>query len=41
MTAIDAADLLNRGVSNAEIATLLSNQKGFDRSIGSEKGADG
>ncbi len=37
-TAIDVADLLNRGVSNAEISTLLSNQKGFDRTSALKKG---
>jgi hypothetical protein len=37
-TAIDVADLLNRGVSNAEIATLLSNQNGFDRASALKKG---
>jgi hypothetical protein len=38
MTAIDAAESLNRGVSNAEIATLLSSQKGFDRASALKKG---
>jgi hypothetical protein len=38
MTAIDVSDLLNRGLSNAEIATLLSNEKGFDRASALKKG---
>jgi hypothetical protein len=38
MTAIDVSDMLSRGDSNAEIATLLSNQKGFDRASALKKG---
>jgi hypothetical protein len=38
MTAIDVTDLLSRGVGNAEIATLLSKQRGFDRASALKKG---
>ena len=38
MTAIDVSDRLSRGDSNAEIATLLSYQKDFDRASALKKG---
>jgi hypothetical protein len=38
ITAIDVADLINRGSSDADIAELLSSQRGFDRASARNKG---
>ena len=38
MTAIDVAELINRGSGDADIAELLSSQRGFDRVAARNKG---